>query len=58
MKIYKTNYVYTESSIRIFLQKTKIKDHKENILLLFVTVFTMQLTKQRRVFSCNRVDAI
>ena len=50
IKIDTKKYVCTVSYIRIFLQKSKIKDDKENIFLLFFTVFNMQLTKQQRVF--------
>ena len=35
IKIYIKIYVCTVSCIRIFLHKLKIKDHKENISLLF-----------------------
>ena len=48
--IYKKKYVCTESCIRIFLHKSKIKSRKENIVLLFFTVLIVKLTKQRRIF--------
>ena len=31
IKMYNNNYVCTESCIRIFLHKSNITDHKENI---------------------------
>ena len=48
LKLILKKFVCTESSIRKFLHKSKRKYHKETILLLFFTVFIMQLTKQPR----------
>ena len=50
-----TKIMLQKYCISIYLHKSKIKDQKENILLLLFTIFIMQHTKQRVFLVTSRM---